>query len=232
MYRRNYRYYPHIPSKREKISEIVAGIDDEIIQRLFNFQHATLDKFFEYYGYEFGENAERYARKAFNDWKTRRKKPIGNTIERMINLVPHFLSDAERYDLLKILYEKKRYREFHSIEILLGQSTEELSKLESIFNHLCHKPDMQDLPPETQRTISWVCNNNSILARKIMATIEKEQSALIVNFARIELKQLYESIQELQDSVVGIHEIKLPHGTITITIKKPSLFQKIAKQFK
>lgn len=234
-YYRNYYYYRSFNnvSKIKELSQTLAGIDKDIIRKLFTLPYTKLEEVFSLYERKYGLGSVKYARNVFREWKSGEKKMTGPTAEKFVDLVPRFLTNQERYDLIRKIYDAKRSYEHFTVEFIIDHNIyESKSKLETIFEELCKKPFMHTLDQNVINKINWICDKDSLQARKIIAAIESEHSLLIVKAARKDIDQLFSSIQQLGDSALGKHSIKLPYGTIDVIVRKPTIWENIKRNFK
>ena len=95
----------HHVSQRQKLSNMFAGIDKDIQIIFFRLNTQSLGTLFKKYGQLHGKNAESYARKTFLNWKTGETVLSGQTAERLLNLIPPYLPQNIKYELIKKLRE-------------------------------------------------------------------------------------------------------------------------------
>jgi hypothetical protein len=226
-YYRHY-WYPQ-QSERDVLSEDIGGIDHEIIDFLFSFDRIRLASFFDAYEEQFGCSAANYARQAFEAWKTRTKKYNVKTVQKFVKIVPLLLTYEQRYDLLNKLYQNTRRVETHRFTLVLGHSEHQLPQLEELFRHLSTKPAAHQLSSRARSILEWVSNHDCEQARKLMAAVETEHSALLARAALAEIDRLRDAIRALASSAVGTHEIRLPYGTILVEIRHATIGERIGR---
>jgi hypothetical protein len=232
-HRRRFDYYRYNESQRAEAKQGLAGIDDDVL-KIFNSLDGLKRKIlFNHYESAHGKSAANYARNKMGDWASGAVRASGQTLTRLLNLVPKVLNQNQKYDLLKKLYDAHRsgHQENHSLTVVVGHSTGFREQVTDLALRLCNKPDTHTLPSYVQEKIAWVCDNDSTVARSIMAAIEKEFSFAIAAAGRTEVENLVNRIQGLDVSAEGTHTIRLPYGVITVYVRKPNLFEKIGKFF-
>ena len=230
--RRSFDFYGYNKSERAEAKRGLVGIDEDVV-RIFNgLEGPKRESLFCHYKTH-GRGAASYARNTIADWAHGTVKPSAKTLSRLLDLVPKVLDQNDRYDLLKKLYDGHRsaHQENHSLTVVVGRDAAFRQQVTDLAVHLCSKPDTHTLPTYVQKKIDWVCDNDSVVARKIMAAIEKEHSFAIAAAGRVEVENLVRRIEGMGQSLQGTHTIKMPYGTITVHVRQPTLFERIGKFF-
>jgi len=136
-----------------------------------------------------------------------------------------------KFELLKGVYDRTRDTETHSMTVILGHSEHKLAQLGDLFKRLCQKPSQHTLSPRVQSLLEWASDHDSQIARRLMVALETEQSVSISTAAEGELQRLVRSIREMNQSAEGTHQIDLPYGTIVVTVRHPTFWEKLGKLF-
>lgn len=127
-------------SKRQQLTNIFAGIDKDVEKIFLGLRESSLNALFNNYGEIHGKNAEKYARKTYPNWKSGQTSLSGQTAERLLNLIPPYLSKNIKYELIKKL--RYHYLKKHSKYVTtthdgwisdIGPVVNELIKLSSDF---------------------------------------------------------------------------------------------------
>lgn len=84
------------PSKFSVLSELFGNALAQIRDAFKNLDEDALDELFSDYGSIYGDAAERYARKTFPSWESGAIKLSGQTMERLVELVPPYLEPEQR----------------------------------------------------------------------------------------------------------------------------------------
>jgi hypothetical protein len=219
----------HMQARRE-LSRNVFGLDNEILQHLFKLRSREKESLLGHYEAEYGRSAGDYARKIWPEWASQRRGVSGEVATRFINLAPKVLSPDARYDIVAKMYQKTKRPESHYLTAILGYSEGAFSEIEKLFKRLCEKPFEHKWPDSLIQFANWLCDDDSVAAKRIIAAIETENSLMIVNAARLECNRLLQALHKLDSAYAGTHRMELPYGTISLRIRKPNLFEKI-KQF-
>jgi hypothetical protein len=229
-YRRR-NWYPPKTSQRTQLTRDVAGIDGEVLQHLYTLDSRSLVVLFRGYHDRFGASPAKYALENFNQWKSGNKAPSAQTVARFLKLVPPLLTFDQKFALLKTIYDRTRSKEKHSMEVILGHSEGVIVQLNELSKRLCLKPSLHTLSPRAQSVLEWASDNDAQIARRLMVALETQESIAISAASEAELKTLLRAIREMNQSTVGTHQIELPYGTITVTVRHPSFLEKLGKFF-
>jgi len=233
-----YRNVRNGSSEKEIINSNNRSIDDDILLLLYSMVGSTSDRarlksLFISYRKKYGNGAGDYIETALYKWKSGVTKVSNQSINRLVDLVPTVLTEIERYNLLKKLYKssaKKITENKYYIIIIGNDNSNVLSEINKDVAKLIKKPVLLELDSYVKSRMSWVCNEDSILARKLMATIEKEESVLVAQAAQLELKNIITIIQG-NSNCEGSHKIVFPYGNLNIRIRQQNIIEKIAKLF-
>lgn len=220
----------HMRERRE-LSSKVYGLDNEIIEKLFKLSPSRLEEFFNIFERTYSTKSGQYAREAWPFWASKRRGISGLNAQRFISLAPTIFSFEDRYELIKKLYEKTRGRESHSLTLVIGHAEGAIGDVEQLFYRLCLKPSEHVLPESVSQFAMWVSHQDAVMARKLTAAIETEESLMIVKVARLELDRLVTALRSFNQNISGTHYINLPYGSISLHVRKPTVFEKIGKLF-
>lgn len=231
--RRSFNYARWNDSQRTEVASGLAGIDDDVLKIFSGLDGLRRTILFNHYETAHGRSAAEYARKKMGDWAAGAVNASGETRKRLLALVPKILNQGERYGLLKKLYEAHRGKDLrtHSVTVIFGHVEDFQGKIADLATRLCNAPDEAQLPVHVQNKIAWVCDNDSAVARKIMAAIEKEQSIAIAQAGIVEANNLVQQLRKMDASTQGTHTIILPYGKISVHVRSPTFFEKVGKFF-
>ena len=212
---RNWGAY-HV-SQRQQLTNMFAGIDKDIQKIFFALNAQSLDTLFKKYGQLHGKNAEKYARKTFPNWKSGQTGLSGQTAERLLNLIPPYLPQNIKYELIKKLrnhYLKKQARHI--------STTHEEWKSDVIpaVNELIKVSSDFKLPETLIQRAAWLANGDVDAANRILASLELEEAKVRTNYIAVEFKRIQSLVDHIPHTQSIRHSIELPQGDINVVIEQ------------
>ncbi|MAT39866.1 MAG: hypothetical protein CL946_09715 [Ectothiorhodospiraceae bacterium] len=203
-----------------------AGIDKDIQKIFFSLSEQSLDTLFKRYGQLHGKSAENYARKTFPNWKSGKTNLSGQTAERLLNLIPPYLPQNVKYELITKLrnhyFQKKNSHVSTTNERWQADVfpvVEELIKVSSDFK----------LPESLVNRAAWLANGDVEAANKILASLELEEAKVRSNYLDIEFNRIQSLVDHMPHTQSIRHCIELPQGNIYVVIEqeKQTLMQSL-----
>ncbi|OGW41542.1 MAG: hypothetical protein A2Y97_04885 [Nitrospirae bacterium RBG_13_39_12] len=222
-YHRQTNWAAYHTNKRNQLTSLFAGIDQDIESIFLNLDKNALESIFRQYGRDYGDDAEKYARKTFPKWKNGTTKLSGQTAERLLNLLPPFLSQNKRYELVKKIrdyYMNKR----QSMEHVTTSPELWKQDLRPVVNRIVEKSSKFKLPEELKRRAAWLSGGDVDSANKILTSVEQEEAKLRTAYLDVEFRRIDQYVNIVGNTQAVTHTITLPQGTIHVTIqqkKKP-----------
>ena len=209
-YRRYTDWGAYWASKRSQLSTALAGIDKDIEFIFLNLDNRALEAILAQYGRAFGDNAEKYARRTYPLWKKGATRLSGQTAERLLNLLPPFLSQNKRYELIKKLRDHYMSRQ-RLTEHVTTSPDDWRQALIPVLTRIVERSRSFKLPEELQRR----------------ATCEQEEANLRTAYLDAEFRRIDQYVRIIENTKSVSHTITLPQGIIHITIA----LQKKSKPF-
>jgi hypothetical protein len=192
----------------------------------FGLSPSDLTQLFEIYETQYGSNAGNYARATFDKWRTGATHMSGQTAARLLNLVPHFLTFAQRYQMVSKLCDHFSTKKRVQVTILLNNPLDGLSELNRHINDFSNIALLKYIPQHVLDTVTWLNDNDVTAARALLSQIEKNTSDYVKHHAGKELPRILALAKNKQTTLTS-QTIEFPNGTIEITFRKPSLFERL-----
>lgn len=213
-------------SQRQKLTNMFAGIDKDIQKIFFGLNVQSLDTLFKKYGQLHGKNAEKYARKTFPNWKSGETTLSGQTAERLLNLIPPYLPQNIKYELIKKL--RKHYLKTQTRRITTTHENWKSDVIPAV-NELIKVSSDFVLPESLIQRAAWLANGNVDAANKILASLELEEAKVRANYLSVEFKRIQSLVDHIPHTQSIRHSIELPQGNINVIIEqeKQTLMQSI-----
>ena len=228
--RRNYRSWrsrrsdnSSEPSKYLALSNLFGHAVVEIRDAFLNLESDALDELFLDYGAIHGDSAERYARKTFSRWKGGSIKLSGQTMERLIELVPPYLSSNQRFELIKLVLKKhQKSAPKKIIRINVIEPTEGFNQLTSLLNSMSRDDKLAHIPERVMNAASWLYDDDVTAARAMLAEVDRIENDQIREKAIREIELLKRTISTGQIKAAN-YSVQMPTGTLSVVAYTPSL---------
>jgi hypothetical protein len=216
-----YSYPDNVPSKYSCLVGLFGGAVDDIKMTFLEFHGNTLDAVLRTYSALYGDQAGKYARKTFPMWQCSVTKLSGRTMERLIDLVPPYLSPEQRFHLLqKVLQKNKPSKPCKSIRINMRKPiTGVFTQLYDMLASMQHRDVLAYLPERVMKAASWLYANDITAARTMIAEAERKENDIILANATREIALLKRTVQ-LGQVKSGSYFVEMPAGILSVELYK------------
>lgn len=226
---RSWRYnnWHRKPSKYSKLVQIFGNAVEDIRAEFFKLPDEALDELFLDYREAYGANAEAYCRKTYPKWKAKTVKLSGQTMERLIELVPPYLDANQRLKLLTALVEKYKPRKpLYHVRINSEKPEFGLHELETIFDKLNVEDELANMPQNVMDAAQWLYNDDMTVARRMMQEIASAENTVLKQSASKEIALIKTLIARGQIETAS-YSVDFPSGELSVAVYKPSFFSKL-----
>lgn len=205
----------HIRARAE-LSRELGGTDLDVLQVFFELDDNRRAELFRHYRGQFGDSAASYARAAYSKWKSGQVKCSGQTVSRLIAILPAVIDFKTKCWLLQRIRERTRKRDTVclSVDPSAWQATV-IPHLEAAIG----RPFTYQLPAAVARRLTWLSSDDGQLATRLLAEVEAAESAAAAAFVEREMRVLGKMISDIDGPVRITHVITLPCVAITLEIK-------------
>jgi hypothetical protein len=215
-----WRYHDNPPSKYSICVQLFGEAVGDIKGIFLALGSADLKVLLGQYSVLYGDLAGRYACKTFPSWKYGQTKLSGQTMERLIELVPPFLTSEQRFSLLKkVLQKNKPIRPSKSIRINVRKLAEGSAELDLALSSMQYHDVLANLPGKVLKAASWLYANDITAARAMLAEAEKKENGIMLEAAWREVELLKRAIQSKQIRSAS-YNIQMPAGIISVETYK------------
>lgn len=195
----------------------------EIRQAFLALEEWALDELLSDYGAIYQKSAENYARKTFPKWKSGATGLSGQTMERLVELVPPYLSPSQRFSILKsVLKYHKKTGPQRSIRINIKEPSSGFLELEQALASMSHDDVLAHLPEKVLNAAKWLCDDDITSARSMLAEAERLENDLIRAAATKEIALLKRTISSGQVKAAS-YSVDMPAGKLSVVVYTPSL---------
>lgn len=210
------------PSKYAVLSGLFGSAVGKIRQAFMDLDEDARDELLSDYGAIYGQSAERYARKTFPNWKSGATNLSGQTMERLIELVPPYLSPEQRFDILQsVLRHHRKTGTSQTIKINVKAPEEGFVELQQTLTSMSHDDILAHLPEHVMEAASWLYDDDITAARAMLAEAERRENDLIRANAKKEIELLKRTISTGQVQTAS-YSVEMPAGKLNVIAFNPS----------
>jgi hypothetical protein len=227
---RQWRTYQ--PSKYTLLTRLFGDAVGEIRKAFLELDDDAKDELFLDYGVMHGDSAERYARKTFPAWRSGATKLSGQTMERLVELVPPYLPSSIRLRILKLVLVKNKPRgTFATVKINVKEPNEGFALLDAELSRMNIKDELAYLPEKVMEAATWLYDNDVTAARAMLAEATKIENDMLKRNAIKEIELLKKTIKSGQIKSAN-YNVEMPAGSLAVVATSPSMLSTIFSIFK
>ncbi len=229
-YRRRYRSWRSRgwrgssgPSKYDVLLRLFGEAIILIRASFLKLDEEAIDELLSDYGEIHGEAAEKYARNTYPKWRSGATNLSGQTMQRLVELVPPYLSAEQRFEILKIVlkqHEKKKSQRV--IRINIKEPQQGFSDLKEALASISSEDVLAHLPPNVMDAAKWLYDDDITSARAMLADAERLENDIVRTSAAREVDLLQRTIASGQVKSAS-YSVKTPSGTLNVVAYTPSL---------
>jgi hypothetical protein len=190
--------------------------NSELISVLLELDERYFAELIELYKREFGPGAARYARSTFRKWKSGEVRPNRNTFQRFYSSLPKAMSFDLKCEVVRRLRESYCHKDSFELEVY----TDDWKKnLEPFVASMLQKSRTIELPRQLKDRISWLAEDEALLAEKIVAESEARESESMMSLLGEELRNIQLLLDKMNGRGKVTHTLDFPIGNINLIIK-------------
>jgi hypothetical protein len=204
------------------LTRLFGGGVSEIRRAFLNLDDDALDELFSDYGSIYGDSAEKYARKTFPKWKSGATNLSGQTMERLVELVPPYLSSEQRFSILQlVLKNHEKSGPQKTIRINVKEPSAGFQELQNSLSSMSHDDVLAHLPENVMEAAKWLYDDDITSARAMLAEAERRENDLIRASATKEIALLQRTISSGQVKAAS-YSVAMPAGKLSVVAYSPS----------
>ena len=210
-----YYGYSRKKSIKQTLSEQFCGLEEELKKKFLNLNSNDLLYFFQDYRLKYGQASTDYARKTYPSWRLRRTQLSGQTLERIIEIMPKFLTKEQRIDyIIKLRDNHKPVKRGFAYCSVGNWKTKTLSEIKKFI-----KENQEfKFPKELKQKASWLSGNDSNLVNNILNNFDKKKSLIRLKYIENEFKIIEHLILNVHNLQKIEYCFRLPFGTVFVRI--------------
>lgn len=210
------------PSKYSVLIRLFGKAVDQIRLAFMALNKDALDDLFSDYGAIYGDSAESYARKTFPRWKSGTTKLSGQTMERLVELVPPYLTPEQRFKILQsVLKIHKKNGSSETVNINVKEPSQGFVALQHALDSMSHDDVLAHLPEHVMKAASWLYDDDITSARAMLAEAERLENDMTRSTAARELELLKRTISSGQVKAAS-YSVDMPSGKLNVVAFTPS----------
>lgn len=221
---RSWRSRSYKPTKFDALSRLFGGAVGGIQQAFLSLDDDALDELFTDFGSLYGDAAEKYARKTFSKWKSGETKLSEQTMERLVALVPPYLSAEKRFELLQDVLKKHKpsasTKPFKYIRINSKEPASGFAEIDAALETMIHEDALAHIPERVMDAGKWLYDDDITVARAMLAQAESKQNEIIKNSAAKEISLLRRAVGYGQVKQ-ATYNVEMPAGKLSVVVFTP-----------
>ena len=219
------------PSKYTVLVRLFGDGVEGIKNAFLNLDEEAKEELLLDYGAIHGESAERYARKTFLSWKNGKTNLSGQTMERLVELVPPYLPSDIRIDILKkVLIKHKKKGIYATVRVNVKEPLIGFLEIDKVITQMKIEDQLAYLPKQVMEAATWLYDNDVTAARSMLAEATRVENDMLKKNALKEIDLLKRTINSGQVKTAN-YNLELPSGTLSVIATSPSIFETIFKIF-
>lgn len=222
---RSYRYRNwgnNPPSKYSKLQGLFGDAVAEIRRQFFKLDREAMNELLCDYGEMHGQAAENYARATMPKWKSGSTKLSGQTMERLIELVPPYLTPKQRLEILQIILAKhKKVAPTITIKVNSKEPAAGLSEVDAALRKIEVTDELAYLPAQVMEAAKWLYDDDVTAARGVMISLAAAETSALKQSAEREINLLKRTLNSGQVKAAS-YSVKTPGGNLNIVAYTPS----------
>ena len=191
--------------------------DADMVKVVLSLEQKTLEDLFTLYKQEFGTEAARYARRTYNKWKSGEVRPNRQTFNRFLVHLPSVMSFDLKCEVLRKLRQEYCAKDDYQLTVDTRSWREDVTPL---VEEVVQKSYTAQLPRYVERKLRWLAADDMQLARSILAESQAQESRNALFMLEREFDNIEELLQATGARGEVIHTVRLPLGTITLTVER------------
>jgi|GEM_PF-1803871 len=199
----------------------------KIKTHFFNLSTSSFDQLLQEYGNKHGASAKSYAKKTYSKWKSREVDLSGETQEKLIDLVPRFLSTEQRTSILEdIVAHNEPDKPSQEFLVKAADPQVGFSEVRAFLQQNTNPDSLAYLSTKAMNRAKWLFDNDSTVVRSILAKLSGAQDANQRTTALRELELLEKTISSGQVKSAS-QKFEFPSCRVKITVRPKGLLESL-----
>lgn len=208
-------------ASRSAPTVVYGGIDDDVRQLFFALDSFKRKLVFNVYERQHGEGARKYAEATFAKWRSGKVQMGGAISDRLVRIVPRFLTFDQKYDLIEKLW--KRFRQKTTLNVTISPASGVAGAIEAVMGAIDAIGE-HEIPTAVAERLEWLASDDAVVAQSLLGEVAKREGEIAVQTLEKELRQLLAIAEQHHDkSVSGTRTVELAAATVYIHVSQSVL---------
>lgn len=210
------------PTKYSVLSGLLGDGVWDIRSAFLSLNDDAFNQIIDDYSQIYGAPAAQYARRTYSKWKDGSTKLSGQTMERLVELVPPYLEPAQRHNvLLKVLKKHKRIPPSHTIRVNIKEPQEGFHQIDEALSSIQTSDALAYLPEHVMDAAKWLYDDDVTAARSMLAESIKIETDMLRDNAIRELGLLRRTLSNGQVKSAN-YSVETPVSRLHVIAYNPS----------
>jgi hypothetical protein len=194
----------------EEFSREIGGTDADVKEYFFSLHGSELDSIFSKYGQLHGVQAEQYARKTINKWRSGTRRMSGLVAKRLFDLLPPRMPPKKKYELAENVW--KHFGPSSTQHFRVGPNTSIADISDVVMQHLNGVVNSYSIPKDVQNRFNWLADGDIRVKEDLLNFFRKMERDLMLERVSAEMPVLqrqmlvHDDITDSLRSVIQVHK--------------------------
>jgi hypothetical protein len=201
--------------KSETERQLYEGIDDDIAELFFNLDGRSIELMFKHYERDHGRSSHEYAVKTYREWKAGTVRVSGKVADRLVAIVPHYITFDQKYELLEKTWKKQGKRRI-SVAVTPHQDTSvALRQIAEAVDAV----SVKEFPESLKRRLTWLTASDTQIAQLLLNRLFAEERRLVLEALSREVQAVARLMRGATGSTIrSSHTFAMPGLEVCVTV--------------
>lgn len=214
---------PVLVGESDAECDLYLGIDSDIANLFFNLDSRSTELIFKHYERDYGRSARDYAVKTYSDWRRGKVGISGKVADRLVAIVPHYISFDEKYAILEKYWKKQPKRRIH----ISVTPCEDVPQVRQRIIEGVEAVAVDDIPESVQHRLAWLTASDTQVAQQLLKRLHAEERRLVMEAITREVEAVAHLVRANSASMIrSSHSFSFPGVEICVTVEDPAMSRK------
>ncbi|HEY0867492.1 MAG TPA: hypothetical protein VGE01_08940 [Fimbriimonas sp.] len=191
---------------------------DRVTRIFFSLDAETVDRILQTYRMRYGDGAYAYAKLTIQNWKPGQVHHVGQTVMRLLEIVPMYVDNDTKFELVQIMREETLRRLRQTRMRIVLTSRESLEEVMERVHEVAKAQLEIELPPGYLEMQAWLGAGDAVVFQRMIR--EGERRLLVGKLAdfMLQLRRIQLFRDQIPSSACVEAEFDLPTARITVRV--------------